>query len=141
MPQQNDPARRLNFAQTNLEYNLLPYIREHRETTFTIFFPPYSLLYWAEQAIAGDFDACMAQKQFLGTALLNEPNVRLFDFQMNLDWVADYNRYYDTIHYTSEINNALADLMKKDQFRIHDTQQLSQQILALRTEVSALFSQ
>ena len=141
MPQQSAPDRNLNFAKTNLEYNLLPYIRTYRETTFTVFFPPYSLLYWAEQALSGNFEACMAQKQYLGEVLLAEPNVQLYDFQTHFDWVADYDRYYDFIHYTSEINDTMAILMAEGQYRVLDAEQLARQIETLRTEVSALFPQ
>ena len=44
----------------NLDVNIIPYIEAHPETTFTIFYPPYSILYWnnicrGKELIVGHF--------------------------------------------------------------------------------------
>ena len=141
MPAQGDTARAVELAQLNLEHNLLPYIRAHRETTFFIFFPPYSLLYWANEAAKGSFEACMAQKQLLGEALLAEPNVAVYDFQTHTDWTENYSLYYDLIHYTASINDAMADAMAQGLCRVEDSAALLENIGSLRSAVSALFPQ
>ena len=139
MPAQGDAARALELAQLNLEYNLLPYIRANRDTTFCIFFPPYSLLYWASEAAKGSFDACMAQKLLLGQALLEEPNVLLYDFQTHAGWTENYSLYYDLIHYTAEVNDAMAQAMAQGLCLVEDSGALLGQIESLRSAVSALF--
>jgi len=139
MPTQIDAARGVELAGLNLEYNLLPFIRANRDTTFFIFFPPYSLLYWANQAAEGNFDSCLAQKQLLAQALLNEPNVRLYDFQTHMPWVSDYSLYFDLIHYTAQVNDAMAQAMADGLCLIETSEQLQTQIDALRSEVTALF--
>lgn len=111
LPSQQNSDRLLSFAQSNLEENLLPFIRENRDTVFHIFFPPYSMLYWTDIALGGELDARMAQKLELMLALLEEPNVRLYDFQTRRDWVENYNLYFDLMHYTSVINAAMAQAM------------------------------
>lgn len=139
LPEQSDPTGAVEFAQMNLEHNLLPYVQAHRETTFTIFFPPYSLLYWAKQAADGSLDACLAQKALLQDALLGEPNVQLFDFQMNDEWVTNYGLYFDLIHYTSPINDAMAQAMAQGRFLVTDASQVQENLRALREAVCALF--
>lgn len=141
MPSQGGAERALELAQLNLEHNLLPYIRDHRETTFFIFFPPYSLLYWANEAAQGNFDACMAQKRLIGETLLAEPNVQLYDFQTHADWVEDYSLYYDLIHYTAIVNDAMASSMAQGMCRVEDHGALLGGIERLRSAVSSLFPQ
>ena len=139
MPAQADTARGRELAQLGLEHNLLPFIRENRETTFTVFFPPYSLLYWADQAVQGNLDTCIAQKNLMAQTLLAEPNVRLFDFQAHADWIQDYDLYYDLIHYISVVNDEMAYMMAQDICRVTDMAQIEQNNQALLARVSALF--
>ena len=141
MPQQKDTARGIELAGLNLEHNLLPYIRAHRDTVFHIFFPPYSLLYWAGQAAQGELDSLLAQKQLIGQALLAEPNVRLYDFHAHMDWVSDYSLYFDLIHYTSEVNDAMAQAMADSLCLIDGKAMLDERIALLRSSVTALFPQ
>ncbi|MBR4038798.1 MAG: hypothetical protein IKJ11_01715 [Clostridia bacterium] len=141
MPAQADTARALEFARLGLEHNLLPFIRAHRDTTFTIFFPPYSLLYWASQAENGNLDSCIAQKRLMAETLLAEPNVELFDFQARFDWIGDYSLYYDLIHYVSVVNNQMAYAMADGVCRITDMTQIEKNNQALLPAVAALFPQ
>ena len=141
MPQQKDTARGTELALLSYEHNLLPFIRAHRETTFTVFFPPYSLLYWADQAVQGELDTRIAQKNLLAGALLEEPNVELYDFQAVFDWTEDYDLYYDLIHYIACVNDAMAFAMAEGTCRVTDMAQIGQNNAALTARVQALFAQ
>ena len=138
LPEQTVEPYWLEYAQVSAENNLLPYIRAHRETTFDIFFPPYSLLYWANQARDGRFESYLVQKQYLAQLLLGEENVRLHDFQL-APWVTDYALYYDLIHYTSDVNDAMAEAMQAETYLVSDSAQIDDAIQALRRAVYALF--
>ena len=139
LPEQPISQRLTEFARGAVEENLLSYVRAHRETTFTVFFPPYSLLYWANEARNGEFETRLAQKELLMRALIGEENVRLFDFQTHDVWVRDYSLYYDLIHYTSPVNDAMATAMAQGTCLIDDASQIGAQIDALRQAVYALF--
>ena len=139
VPAQADTARGEEFVILGLEHNLLPYIRAHRDTTFTVFFPPYSLLYWAQQAAQGNLDTCIAQKNLMASTLLAEPNVELFDFQAHFDWVENYDLYYDLIHYISVVNNDMAYMIAGGACRITDMAQIEQNNQALLERIHALF--
>ena len=141
MPQQKDTARGTELALLSYEHNLLPFIRAHRETMFTVFFPPYSLLYWADQAAQGELDTRIAQKNLLAGALLEEPNVELYDFQAVIDWPEDYDLYYDLIHYIACVNDAMAFAMAEGTCRVTDMAQIGQNNAALTARVQALFAQ
>lgn len=138
IPEQEDPARLVNFAAQNLEYNLLPFVRAHRETQFDLFFPPYSLLYWADRLLSGEFDACMAQKRLLMDSLLDEPNVAIYDFQTYTPWVRQPELYYDLIHYTSPVNDAMAQAIARGEGRIRTQAQAESSVEALTELVMEL---
>ncbi|WP_051199286.1 UDP-2,4-diacetamido-2,4,6-trideoxy-beta-L-altropyranose hydrolase [Butyrivibrio fibrisolvens] len=88
----------------NLEVNFLPYIKEHQETTFYIFFAPYSVLYWYDVMQDNNMEATIAQVQLIANTLLEYDNVRLFDFMDNEEIITDLSNYADTIHYKPEYN-------------------------------------
>lgn len=112
------------FTAGNWKQNLLPYIAAHRDTVFDIFFPPYSLLYWVKQAQEGLLEVRLAQREQLAAALLAEPNVRLYDFQANTAWTQNYELYFDSIHYISDVNDAMAQALAADAWRVTDVSQV-----------------
>lgn len=139
IPAQANTARGEEMTQLGLEHNLLPFIRAHRDTTFTVFFPPYSLLYWAQQASLGSLDTCIAQKNLMAKALLEEPNVELFDFQVCFDWIENYDLYYDLIHYISVVNDEMAYRIAEGACRVTDMAQIEANNQELLERITALF--
>lgn len=139
LPTESRPADMLEgFTRDNFEQNLLPFIRAHRETTFTVFFPPYSLIYWASQAREGMLDVRLFQRAQLAALLLAEPNVELFDFQARADWTQDYGLYFDSIHYVSAVNDAMAEAMAAGDGRVIDAAQIEENSRALERDCLAL---
>ena len=96
----------------NLEKNILPFIREHEETTFYIFFAPYSVLYWYDVMQENHLDATMYQTEYIANTLLAYDNVRLFDFMDNEEIITDINNYADEIHYKPEFNSWMVQCFK-----------------------------
>lgn len=139
LPPQKDIQAPCDRALENLEHNLLPYIRENRNTVFTVFFPPYSLLYWADKARSGEFEAFLAQKALLERVLLGEPNVEVYDFQLVTQWTQDYSLYVDLIHYKAFINAEMADMMAEGECRVLNEEQIEQNQLSLKIAVYSLF--
>ena len=87
----------------NLRANLLPYIEAHPETTFTFFFPPYSILYWYNMQREDLLEARLAQTRAAAEVLLSCPNVRIFYFQNEEKLVTDLDNYGDYTHYIPEV--------------------------------------
>ena len=77
----------------------------------------------------------------LAGALLEEPNVELYDFQAVFDWTEDYDLYYDLIHYIACVNDAMAFAMAEGTCRVTDMAQIGQNNAALTARVQALFAQ
>lgn len=91
----------------NLQNCILPYIESMPDTEFTIFFPPYSILYWYSRYADGSLNAELAgEKQIIGE-LLAHPNVSVYYFQNQYDFITDLNNYTDYTHYTHEMNDQM----------------------------------
>ena len=136
-PNPSDMLEELTLG--NWEENLLPFIRENPQTTFTVFFPPYSMLYWAQQTHEGMMDVRIAQRAQLAALLLKEPNVELFDFQTHTEWTENYALYFDLIHYVSSVNDAMALSMAKGDGRVTSLDQIEANSRALESAAFSLF--
>lgn len=122
----------------NFEQNLLPFLREHPETSFIVFFPPYSLLYWVQQAREGMLSVRLAQRAQLAQLLLAEPNVELYDFQATAEWTQNYSLYFDSIHYISSVNNAMASAFAAQTGRVFEMSTVLLNNSAIERDAQAL---
>ncbi|MCH5341244.1 MAG: hypothetical protein J1E01_07240 [Acetatifactor sp.] len=97
--------------QSNIEKNMrtyiLPYIETMPETQFTVFFPPYSILYWYSRYADGSLSAELAGEKQIMELLLSYPNVRVYYFQNNFDFITNLDNYSDYTHYTHEMNDQM----------------------------------
>ena len=139
LPQQKPADTLQEFTQGHIDHNLLPYIRSHPDTQFTFFFPPYSLLYWAQQAADGLLAVRIAQRAQLAAALLAEPNVTLYDFQAHSAWTQDYSLYFDLLHYVSSVNDGMAQAMADGLCRADTLTQVEENSRAIESACLALF--
>ena len=106
-------------TQANLERDILSYVRQHPETEFTFFFPPYSILYWYNVERENHLEATMAQYEQIGEALLREKNARVFYFQDMEDVVTDLANYSDYEHYSPAINSYMAACFGSGEHEVH----------------------
>lgn len=93
----------------NLQENILPVITGHPDIKFTLFFPPYSILYWYEYIQNNQMDAVMYEYAYFMEKLLVYDNVELFFFPAEEEIVTNLDLYADTGHYKQEINRYMTD--------------------------------
>ena len=86
-------------------------------------------------------EARLAQRGQLAALLLAEPNVQLFDFQNRKEWTQNYDLYFDSIHYVSCVNDAMAHAMAADECRVTDVSQVEASSDALRADCLALYAE
>ena len=125
-------------SRLNVEYNLLPFIEAHPETQFIFFFPPYSLMQWYAFYTRGHLVDNLMQKQAAAERLLAYDNVKIYDFQANLDWILNLNHYVDFEHYGAHINEQIVTLIAQDAYRITDAEQLRESAAVLMAYVDRL---
>lgn len=108
----------LENAKLNLGKNILPAIEAHPETTFYVFLPPYSLLWWNMRLNYGDLDSILDVVEYAEGELLKYDNVKLFNFQGVEEVVTDLNLYKDYNHYGPEINSKIIGWMKEGEYQL-----------------------
>ncbi len=118
----------------NLEKNILPFVKEHPETEFYFFFPPYSILYWHNLQQENFYEAAYAQYQYVADELLKYPNVRLFYFQ-TMDEVTDLNNYADYSHYKPEINRFMVECFNNGNYEVKSTEEMEKALRKMQNIV------
>lgn len=93
----------------NLENYIIPYIENMPDTQFVIFYPPYSILYWYDHMAKGDIEALLYQTEYITERLLQYPNVKVYQFQNDFDYITNYDNYCDYTHYRHEMNDYMTE--------------------------------
>lgn len=99
----------LELLAGNVSQNIVALAKEHPETTFLYFYPPYSLAYWGgikEEGKTGKF------MSFIKTAtelMLECDNIHIYGFDMETGITGDLSNYRDAGHYSPEINAWILD--------------------------------
>ena len=130
--EQHDPVFSIQ-SQLNYEHNYLPFIEGHPQTEFIFFFPPYSLAQWYQFYNAGDLLYHLSQKEAVTEALLMHENVKVYDFQAQTAWILNLDNYIDASHYGPWINDAMAEAIAADEYRITDVSQVRENNDVIRT--------
>ena len=104
----------------NLDTNILPYIKAHPETEFTIFYPPYSILYWNDVCNKGELETVMEKYRYMSRRFLEYDNVKLFFFQNREDIICDLNNYADYTHYSPKVCEFMVQCFANDECRVDE---------------------
>ena len=106
----------LNTCQENLN-QILPFIKEHPETEYIIFFPPYSMLYWEQLVIQDELEEKLKMYQYAIEQLLPYENVKIYYFQGE-EVIEDLDEYRDYTHYKPKYNRYIFECVKEDKNRL-----------------------
>lgn len=96
---------------------LIEEAREHPETEFVFFFPPYSMAWWDCARVNGFSEKNFYILERAMGALLQCPNVKVYFF-MDLEEILDLDNYMDLIHYDPKLNQKMLELMASDRGRV-----------------------
>lgn len=103
----------LQTSRANLGQNILPFIQQNPDTTFYLFVPPYSILFWDMEHRKGETEALLYMLEDTAEQLFAYPNVRLFYYQNVEEIVTDLNNYKDYSHYSSDVNRYIVRSMRE----------------------------
>ena len=130
-----EPDTYTNAIEANLNTNIIPYIEEHPETTFHIFYPPYSILYWYDVVRGQELDAVIEKYRYMTTRLLEYDNVEIYFFQNQEDIICNLNNYADYTHYHGSICNYMVQCFANGKRRVtEDTLEKELSVLRELTE-------
>lgn len=136
----------LESVKQNLQTNICPFIENNPDTTFYIFFPPYSILYWNDVMSENHLEATMAEYRYIVETMLAYENVRVFYFP-NQEWiVTDLNNYADYSHYHKDINHYMTECFASGECEIKNLEQMDEAQKKMkeiidRFDYDALFAQ
>ncbi|ERN52051.1 hypothetical protein [Alkalihalophilus marmarensis] len=105
----NEPE--LEIAYEAFDANLLKMIEENPDTTFYLFYPPYSILrqhLWYEEN-RNRYDNQQAFKEYVFEKVGHLDHVEIYDFQAIEDIVLDLDSFKDLSHHTQEINDYMIE--------------------------------
>jgi hypothetical protein len=94
---------------SNVTQNIVELAKEHPETTFLYFFPPYSMAYWGGLASGARLDEMLSFKETAMELMLSCDNIHVYDFTFFTDITANLDNYRDVAHYSPQINEFIID--------------------------------
>jgi len=104
----------------NFERDFISIIRDHPETKFCVFVPPYSILQFvtirdvSPEALQTIYDF----SAYAFPRLLSLPNVTLFDFRVAQDITHDLDNYMDLLHYRPMVDQRVLSLLAGGKYRV-----------------------
>lgn len=108
----------IDGIEKNLSTNICPYIEAHPETTFYIFYPPYSILYWYDVTRQQELDAVLQKYDYMTRRLLEYDNVQVYFFQNQEEIICNLNNYADYTHYHGRICQYMAQCFATGKHRV-----------------------
>ena len=95
----------------NIKENFVDMVSRYPDTTFYIFYTPYSICYWDFLNQEGMMKMQFEAEQIATELLLSCPNVKLFNFYDQYDVITNTDNYRDKEHYSAEINSRILEWM------------------------------
>jgi hypothetical protein len=100
---------------SNVQQNIVDLVNKYPDTTFYIFYTPYSIVWWdfmnQEGMMKWQFDA-----ELIATKMLLEcPNVKLYNFNDKYDIIENLDNYRDKEHYGAWINSKILEWIADDE--------------------------
>ncbi|MBP9997261.1 MAG: hypothetical protein KBT19_08380 [Lachnospiraceae bacterium] len=116
--QSSNTADELEKVSANVEQNVVELAKEHPETTFYLFFSPYSIAYWQDSLGKGVFNKHIEAEKCAIEQMLECENIYLFSFDTNLELTANLDNYKDSRHYGEWVNTWMLEEMKNERYRL-----------------------
>lgn len=118
-PEQRSPEQPLDTFYDAVDENLAVVTRwaaDHPETQFTIFFSPYSIMFWDKQDREGTLEAMLSALERAVEELLQYENISVHFFMGRVQTITDLNNYTDHVHFSRQIAGILSKWMMEDNF-------------------------
>lgn len=95
----------------SVRQNVTALAKEHPDTTFYLFFPPYSICYWEEMRSMGKIGWHVEGERIVMEEVFQCPNIRLFSFSDEFELVENLDNYRDVKHYGQHVNEWILECM------------------------------
>lgn len=96
-------------VESTVKENLIQIAEENPDTTFYLFYTPYSVIYWDKMNREGNLLKQLEADE-IATRLLTEcDNIKLFSFGLNKELVTNLQHYTDIGHYNADVNTLILE--------------------------------
>lgn len=93
-------------------------IEAHKDVKYTVFFPPYSLMWWDAMYTAGGSEKFLMAIEKVLPMLLSHENVEVFFFAADRDITCNLDYYMDQIHYSPDISQRMLDSLVSGDYKV-----------------------
>ncbi len=109
--------------QQNLTENLSMIEEElsmHPDTSYTIIFPPYSMMWWDCGYVNGVLETYFEVLEQTIPVLLTHDNAKVYFFVSDRDVICNLDNYMDMIHYSPDINQYMLEEIVQDGHQVSE---------------------
>ncbi len=111
-------AEEEEVVRQNITENIVKLANAYPDTTFYLFYTPYSICYWDSLSLEGSMLRQLEAEQLATKLMLQCPNIRLYNFFDNYEIICDLDNYRDKEHYSAEINSRILEWMQDDTYLV-----------------------
>ena len=97
----------VEMVTANIKQNFVDLVNQYPDTTFYIFYTPYSICWWDFMNQEGMINYYFEAELIATELLLDCPNVRLYNFHDKYDIITNLDNYRDKEHYGAHINSMI----------------------------------
>lgn len=116
---------------SNVDQNVVTLAKEHPETTFIYFFPPYSMAYWGGVKQEGNLKRYIELVHIAASLMAECDNIHVYCFGFQEDVTGNLDLYRDVAHFSPDVNELIeteiADIEKSgvsaDKWRLRITEE------------------
>lgn len=108
MPAVLDEREQKNVRE-NIAQNVISLANQYPDTTFYIFYTPYSICYWDSLIQEGSIERQFEAERLATEMMLACPNIRLYNFFDKYEVITNLDNYRDKEHYAAHINSAILE--------------------------------
>lgn len=98
--------------------NLIEVAKNHPDTDFYYFLPPYSMVYWDSLYTNGEIERHLASQEIAISMLLECDNIHVFSFATDYETIRNLDNYKDISHYKEEINTKILNHISKGEYEV-----------------------
>jgi len=132
-----DPEYRIERSTENIERHIRAHAVNHPETDFKIYMPPYSAGYWYVMGKEGLMEQQFRSRARVCELLLDLPNVEIYDFSSQTDWILDLDEYFDYSHHSSAVSDRIMRAMAAGECRVTSVEEMKAGSERIREAVRA----
>lgn len=108
-------AEEKKMVEENIRQNFTELANRYPDTTFYLFYTPYSICWWDYLNQEGLMLQQLEAEHITTQMLLQCPNVRLYNFNDQYDVITDFDNYRDREHYGAHINSRILEWIARQE--------------------------